>query len=334
MISRTVPACQIPEWHRELAHCITDPAELLEILGLPRALLPSASAAAKVFSLKVPRRYVALMHSGDLADPLLRQVLPLSDELLETPGYADDPLNEQSANLGGGLLCKYQGRVLIIASPVCALHCRYCFRRSFPYSDNQSSRGEWRTSLEHIRRDQNLSEVILSGGDPLSLDDTRLAGLIADLESISHLKRLRIHTRLPVVLPLRISEDLNGLLANSRLQSVMVLHCNHPRELTVELKTALEGLASHVTLLNQSVLLRGVNDDVGVLAELSERLFDCHILPYYIHLPDQVRGTAHFDIAEPRARRLMTDLRARLPGYLVPRLVRELPGMASKQPIA
>ncbi len=333
MISRTVPTCQIPEWHGELARCITDPAELLEILGLPRALLPGARTAAETFSLKVPRRFVALMHPGDIADPLLRQVLPLGDELIETAGYANDPLNEQSANLGGGLLRKYRGRVLIIASPVCALHCRYCFRRSFPYSDNLASRGGWRASLENIRQDQDLGEVILSGGDPLSLDDARLARLVTDLESISHLKRLRIHTRLPVVLPQRISEDLNGLFANSRLQCVMVLHCNHPRELTVELKTALEGLASHVTLLNQSVLLRGVNDDVGVLAELSERLFDCHILPYYIHFPDQVRGTAHFDITESRARRLMTDLRARLPGYLVPRLVRELPGMASKQPV-
>ncbi len=333
MISRTAQACQIPEWHRELAHCITDPEELLKILELPRSLLPSARAAAKLFSLRVPRGFVALMHPGDPDDPLLRQVLPLGKELHETPGYVVDPLDEQTASRGGGLLRKYHGRVLIIASPVCALHCRYCFRRNFPYSDNQAKRSQWQTSLETIRQDSAVSEVILSGGDPLSLDDARLAGLIADLESVHHLKRLRIHTRLPVVLPQRISRELAELLQNSRLQCVMVLHCNHPRELTSKMKTVMESLAARVTLLNQSVLLRGVNDSADVLTKLSERLFDCRILPYYIHLPDPVRGTAHFDVPELRARQLINTVRSRIPGYLVPRLVREIPGMASKQPI-
>jgi len=273
------------------------------------------------------------MHPGDPDDPLLRQVLPLGAELQETPGYIADPLEEQAASLGAGLLRKYQGRVLIIASPVCALHCRYCFRRNFPYSDNQAKRSQWQTSLEKLRQDSDISEVILSGGDPLSLDDARLADLIADLESVPHLKRLRIHTRLPVVLPQRINREFAELLQNSRLQSVMVLHCNHPRELTSTLKTSMEILASQITLLNQSVLLRGVNDNADVLTKLSERLFDCRILPYYIHLPDPVRGTAHFDVPDLRARQLMNKLRTRIPGYLVPRLVREIPGMASKQPI-
>lgn len=317
-----------------MARCITDPAELLHTLDLPLSLLPQARAAAKQFSLRVPRGFVALMQRGDPQDPLLRQVLPLGDELDDAPGYVDDPLGESCASLGAGLLGKYHGRVLIIASPVCAVHCRYCFRRGFPYAENQITRSQWQATLERIGKTPDVSEVILSGGDPLSLDDGRLAAMIRDLENLPRLKRLRIHTRLPVVLPERLDSGLAEVLAGSRLKPVMVLHANHAREITDTLAHALAALAPRVTLLNQSVLLRGVNDDADTLAALNERLFDAGILPYYLHMPDRIRGSAHFEVSEGLAQALMAQLRERLPGYLVPRLVRELPGMPSKYPLA
>ncbi len=316
-----------------MAEAVTDPGELLRLLELPASLLPAARTAARRFSLRVPRGFVQLMEPGNPADPLLRQVLPLARELEEHPGFVDDPLDEHQALQGPGVLSKYRGRSLLIASPACAIHCRYCFRREFPYSENRASWQHWRHSLDLLRADSGVEEVILSGGDPLSLDDGRLEELVRGLEDIPHLRRLRIHSRLPVVIPERITDPLVKLLSNTRLRPILVVHCNHPRELGDDFTQAMARLRPVASLLNQSVLLQDVNDDAHSLSNLSRQLFDRDILPYYIHLMDRVRGAAHFEVSEHKARRLMDALRAELPGYLVPRLVREQAGKAAKTPI-
>lgn len=333
MISRTAIHCQTADWKRELSQAVSDPDELISLLHLPRDLLPSARAAARKFTLRVPRYFVGLMTPGDPGDPLLRQVLPVGDELREAAGFCDDPVGDRQATRNGGILSKYLGRSLLITSGACAINCRYCFRRAFPYSGHLATRNDWQDALAQLRSQPEDSEVILSGGDPLTLDDQRLEPLIQGLDDIPHLRRLRIHTRLPVVLPSRITPGLVRLLERSRLQVVVVLHFNHPRELPPATAEALRPLKTHCTLLNQSVLLRGVNDSADVLTQLSERLFDSAILPYYIHGLDRVKGAAHFDVDPQRASRLLDELRGRLPGYLVPRLVKEEPGKPSKTPI-
>jgi EF-P beta-lysylation protein EpmB len=313
-----------------MAEAITDPRELLRQLELPLSLLPGALAANGEFALRVPRPYLALMRRGDPADPLLRQVLPLGKELDQTPGFTDDPVGDLPASLGDGLLRKYAGRTLVIASPACAVHCRYCFRRSFPYAAHRASGTAWQRALALLRQDRETREVILSGGDPLTLDDGRLRDLIRDLEGLPHLVRLRIHTRLPVVIPSRITDELRGTIEATRLKTAVVLHFNHPNELSPDVASAMALLGGATTLLNQAVLLRGVNDAVDVLQALCERLFDSKILPYYIHLLDRVRGAAHFFVGPESGVRLLTELRARLPGYLVPRLVQEERGSPFK----
>jgi EF-P beta-lysylation protein EpmB len=284
------------------------------------------------FPLRVPVSFIERMRHGDAADPLLRQVLPLACERHRAPGYHADPLEESSATRAPGIIQKYRGRVLLIAAPVCAVHCRYCFRRNFPYADHQHPVAF--PSLTAIERDPSITEVILSGGDPLMLKDAPLRRLIERLDTIGHLRRLRIHTRVPVVIPERVTEDLITLLQGRRTRVSVVLHINHPNEIAgsfIDALTALE--RSGATLLNQSVLLAGVNDAADVLTELSERLFDHGVLPYYLHLPDRVIGTHHFDVTERTGRTLIAALRNRLPGYLVPRLVREVPGEGAKQPV-
>lgn len=322
---------QPSEWQRELAQAVRDPAELLALLELDPALLPGARAAAARFPLRVPRGFVARMRPGDPADPLLRQVLPLDAELHETPGFVADPVGDLDVGLTPGLLQKYAGRVLLVTTGACGIHCRYCFRRHFPYGQ-ENPRGEaLERALAHIAGDASISEVILSGGDPLSLTDERLIGLIDRIEAIPHVRRLRIHSRQPVVLPSRITAPLLARLGSTRLQTVTVIHANHARELDNAVFGALDRLrAAGVTLLNQAVLLREVNDSPAALADLSEALFAGAVLPYYLHLLDPVQGAAHFDVSEDRALRLIDELRTRLPGYLVPRLVREEPGAASK----
>lgn len=323
-----------PRWQAELARAVSDPAELLDMLGLDASLLPAARAAARGFPLRVPRGFVARMRRGDAADPLLRQVLPLGEELDPNPGYLEDPVGDGLAALGPGVLQKYQGRVLLVTTGACAVHCRYCFRRHFPYGEQNPRAGGWTPALEHLRADPSINEVLLSGGDPLALSDARLADLVAGLEAIPHLTRLRIHTRVPVVLPERVDAALLAWLTSTRLQKVVVIHANHPRELSAEVAAALAALrAAGATLLNQSVLLRGVNDSSEVLAGLSETLFGMGVLPYYLHLLDRVRGAAHFDVPEAEALDLHAGLAARLPGYLVPRLVREEPGASGKTPV-
>ncbi len=286
--------------------------------------------SADEFSLLVPRSFAARMRKGDPHDPLLLQVLPDQREQLDIDGFGRDPLGETGL-ARRGVLEKYSGRALLLATQACPVHCRYCFRRHFPYNAHLASRQQWAPALEELRGTRDLSEVILSGGDPLSLSNRSLAELVAQIEQLESVDALRIHTRFPIILPERIDRGLLAILAETRLNTVLVVHCNHANEIDASVRAALRALKSADTLLlNQSVLLRGVNDDAHELEALSRALFDCGVLPYYLHLLDPVAGAAHFDVSESRGRELTTELRRRLPGYLVPRLVREEPGQPSK----
>jgi EF-P beta-lysylation protein EpmB len=272
------------------------------------------------------------MRSGDPRDPLLLQVLARPQELDTAPGYLRDPVGDTAGNPRPGIIQKYRGRALLIASGSCAVHCRYCFRRHFPYGANQNSRAGWRDALEYLADDPEISEVILSGGDPLVANDAQLAQLVAQVAAIGHVRRLRVHSRLPVVIPQRVTTGLLEAISHPRLQTVMVIHSNHANELDAGVRAAVAALARRgITTLNQAVLLAGVNDSVEGLAELSEALFATGVLPYYLHLLDPVQGAAHFDVPEARARALHAGLAARLPGYLVPRLVREVTGAPAKR---
>jgi EF-P beta-lysylation protein EpmB len=325
-------------WQRELSRAITEPETLLAMLGLPAALLDGARAAGGLFGLRVTPSYLARMRRGDADDPLLRQVLPRAEELGEVAGYEADPLHERTALRAPSLLQKYAGRALLITTQTCAIHCRYCFRREFPYVERAvgaeaASGPRFHAALAAIAADASLEEVILSGGDPLSLSDARLAQLTDALADIQHVRRIRVHTRQPIVLPSRVDAGLIEWARGVRRPLIFVLHANHPNEIDDDVRAACATLrAAGVTLLNQSVLLRGVNDDAVTLARLSGALMDAGVLPYYLHLPDRVRGTAHFDVEERQAQALIAELAARLSGYLVPRLVREVPGAPSKLP--
>ena len=274
------------------------------------------------------------MRKGDPRDPLLLQVLPQSRERLEVPGFGTDPLQE-TALARHGVLQKYAGRVLLVATEACPVHCRYCFRRHFPYAEQRTGAARWRGVLAELHTSDRVTEVILSGGDPLSLSNRRLAQWIAGIEALESVEILRVHTRFPIVLPERVDEPLLELLSRTRLKTVLVVHCNHANEIDAAVRRALRDLrAAGVQLLNQSVLLSGVNDTVDRLEALSRGLFDAGVLPYYLHLLDPVAGAAHFDVEESRARELFARLQCRLPGYLLPRLVREIPGRLSKTVVA
>ncbi len=325
---------QHSHWQTALSTAITDPKELLELLHLDLALLPAAQQAAKLFPLRVPRGFVARMQKRDVSDPLLRQVLPLHLEFDEIEGYEKDPLQENKVNPLPGLLHKFQGRVLLTVTGACAINCRYCFRREFPYQQNNPGTAGWEKVLAYIAADSAISEVILSGGDPLVAGDTFLAKLVEKLAAIAHVKILRIHSRLPIVLPERMTVEFLEWFTATRLQPVLVVHCNHPNEVDDNVLAALQKMRQQgVTLLNQAVLLKGVNDSVAILTQLSQKLFSAGVLPYYLHLLDKTRGTAHFDIDEASAGKLLAGMMAQLPGYLVPKLVREVPGAASKIPV-
>ncbi|OED43299.1 EF-P beta-lysylation protein EpmB [Endozoicomonas sp. (ex Bugula neritina AB1)] len=318
-------------WQDELANAISCPEQLLSLLGLDNRLLPDALRASRTFTLRVPHGFVRRMDRGNPDDPLLRQVLPLGKECVEVDGYTLDPLAEQSQNPCDGVIHKYQGRLLLIVSGACAVNCRFCFRRHFPYEDNQLSSESWQKAIDYIASDNSIHEVILSGGDPLAANDRRLAKMTAALNDIEHVKTLRIHTRLPIMIPERVTDAMVQWFAHQRLKPVMVIHCNHPNELDNNVRTGLHKLRlAGVTLLNQSVLLQGVNDDVNTLTELNSELFQVGVLPYYLHLLDPVQGAAHFDVPEHKALQLMSDLKARCSGYLVPRLVREIAGEPGK----
>jgi EF-P beta-lysylation protein EpmB len=323
-----------PAWQRELARAYARPAELLADLGLAPDACGLSAAAARDFPLRVPRGFVARMRRGDPADPLLRQVLPAAAETVAVPGFVADPVGDLAALAAPGVLRKYAGRALLIATGACAINCRYCFRREFPYGDHAQGPDRLRESLALVAADPAVSEVILSGGDPLLRTDAWLADVFAHLGGIGHVKRLRIHTRVPVVLPERVDEGLTAVLGAAPRPVAVVLHCNHPQEIDAAVRGACARLrATGATLLNQAVLLRGVNDDAGVLVELAESLYAAGVLPYYLHQLDAVRGAAHFAVDDDTALRLDAAQRARLPGYLVPRLVREVPGASAKTPL-
>lgn len=308
--------------------------QLAARLRLDPAQIASGTTATEQFRLRAPEPYLARIEPGNPADPLLRQILPVTAELLTLPGFSTDPLDETNYSPLPGVLHKYRSRLLIVTTGACAIHCRYCFRRHFAYDDHQQGRAGRERVFAYLEQHPEISEVILSGGDPLSLSDELLAVWVDRLASVPHLRRLRLHSRLPVVIPQRITAELLAILTGSRLNTVMVLHINHPNEIDSEVAEAAQQLrAAGITLLNQSVLLRGVNDAVGILAELSERLFTAGILPYYLHLLDPVAGAAHFAVPESEARGIYQTLLAQLSGYLVPRLVVEVPGDHSKRPL-
>jgi L-lysine 2,3-aminomutase len=320
-----------PSWQGAVQNAVRDVAELIELLELPSAALDAIASPS--FPLLVPRGYVARMRKRDPNDPLLLQVLPRRAELRAVPGFGADPVREQGL-AAHGVIEKYPGRALLIASGACPIHCRYCFRREFPYAEQLAARGDWDEAVARLSAHPQAREVILSGGDPLSLSNRRLADLVAKIEATS-VQTLRIHTRFPVVVPERVDDGLTRVLAATRLSTVVVLHCNHANELDDTVGAALRALRPHVTaLLNQSVLLHGVNDSAEALADLSTRLFACGTLPYYLHLLDPVAGAAHFDVDAKTGIELIAQLRTRVPGYLVPRLVRETPGELSKTLIA
>jgi EF-P beta-lysylation protein EpmB len=321
-------------WQQALADAITDPAELCRVLDLDPSAIAATLPAARQFPLRVPRSFVAKMRRGDPRDPLLLQVLPLAAEMDVVAGYGCDPVGDLASRASHGLLHKYSGRALLIATGACAVHCRYCFRRHFPYSEESALTDGWSSALRHLSDDPTVSELILSGGDPLSLSDRRLRQLSDGLKSVPHIRRLRIHTRYPVVLPERIDEGFLEWLHSVELQKIVVLHANHPREFDDETRQACRSLReAGATLLNQAVLLAGINDEPSTLAALSEALFDAGVLPYYLHVLDRVQGAAHFDVPEATAIAIHAELAARLPGYLVPKLVREIAGAPAKMPV-
>jgi EF-P beta-lysylation protein EpmB len=334
MITRTATIRQTPDWQLQLTQAITDPNALLQALALKPEDFPEINAANTLFSLRVPRSYLERIERGNPEDPLLRQVIPLARELLHSTGFSSDPVGDHEAMVRPGLLHKYSGRALLLTTGACGIHCRYCFRRHFPYSQANPSRNEWKQAINYLEQNSEINEIILSGGDPLSLSDEKLQDLVSRLEAIPHLERLRIHTRMPVVLPRRVCPALLKWIEHTRLQVIVVIHCNHANELDTHVRQALHQLKrSGCQLLNQSVLLKGVNDSADSLEMLSERLISMGVLPYYLHMLDRVEGATHFEVEEKRAKELLVELNKRLPGYLVPRLVREIPGESAKSPV-
>lgn len=320
-----------PTWQTQLQHAVRDPETLFAHLSLPPDQLPAAKRASRLFPLLVPHAFLNRMVPGQLDDPLLRQVLPLDAESALAPGFSKDPLAEAEATPLPGVLHKYKSRLLLITTGACAVHCRYCFRRHFPYGDNQLSESAWPNILAYLEQHPDINEVIFSGGDPLLLSDEKLARALTRLAALPQLTRFRLHSRLPIVLPARITPELCNTLSSTRLQAIVVIHSNHANEIDNAVMTGLAALsAAKVTLLNQSVLLRGVNDDVTCLATLSETLFASGVLPYYLHQLDPVQGTAHFAVEATTAACLYRELQAKLPGFLVPKWVTEQAGAAHK----
>jgi EF-P beta-lysylation protein EpmB len=373
IIPKKTPAVEI-HWQKELANAFTSVHSLLEFLQIDPACIPSTNlmnsfqsdmrpnvgkheanktsenkqiissinpqaslveheSARQLFAMRVPRPFAKLMQVGNWHDPLLQQVIPQSAEFSEISGFVTDPLQEQGATTKG-LIHKYKSRVLLIVRGGCAVNCRYCFRRHFPYQDNHLGQAQYQRVIDYIKADKNINEVIFSGGDPLMANDQQLLTLAAKVDEINHVTRLRIHTRLPVVIPARITNELLACLSSLRVKPVMVLHINHKNEISDSLRHKTIALRkSGVTLLNQSVLLQNINDSAEAICELSEALFDADILPYYLHMFDPVKGAAHFDVSKVKAKAIMAEVIKRLPGFLVPKLVKELPGQPGKTPI-
>ena len=322
---------QNTSWQRQLATAIRTPEELCDMLDLHKDVISGSHAPTHAFPFLVTRSFVSRIHKGDPHDPLLLQILPRDLEEQNIPGFVADPLEENASLTAPGLIQKYAGRALLMLTSACAINCRYCFRRAFPYADNGVQTSKLDEALDEISRTRSIHEIILSGGDPLLVSDERLQSILHRLSDIPHLRRLRIHTRLPVVLPERVTDTLVTMLARTRLTTTVVIHANHAQELdhTVE-KAMLQLRRSHSLLLNQSVLLRGINDSANVLAELSERLLEIGVIPYYLHLLDRVSGTSHFEVDRQTAEQIHETLRNQLPGYAVPRLAQEVPGAPAK----
>lgn len=336
MIPLTTTVCQdrnykSESWQHKLASAIRQPDELLSLLGLKPDQIPGGVSFENDFPLRVPRGYAARMEPGNPHDPLLLQVLATQQETVIQSGFQQDAVGDGASAARSGLLHKYHGRALLVTTGACPVHCRYCFRRHFPYSQNRPGDREWSEAMDYIASDDSIHEIILSGGDPLSLTNKRLEEISSSLEQISHIRRLRIHTRMPIVLPERIDDGFLNWINDLPWQAVLVTHCNHANEINDQVAHALARLKrSGLTLLNQSVLLKGVNDDVQELISLSEALFETGILPYYLHLLDRVTGTGHFEVDETKALNLMHEVQTRLPGFLVPKMVRETAGQAYK----
>ena len=334
MITRTAPTWHTEDWQIELSKGFSTVAALLDTLQLKPDDLPAQLRAHGEFPLRVPRPFVARMEPGNPNDPLLLQVLPRREELVSLPGYTSDPLQESRFTPVPGLIHKYRSRVLLTTSTACAVNCRYCFRRHFPYQDNRISQSQTQAIVDYLHQQPDVNEVIFSGGDPLAVSNSRLNALVTALSDIPHLERIRIHTRFPVVIPQRIDQALLRILESRRFQWLMVVHSNHGNELGADFARAMAMLKERdVTLLNQSVLLRHINDSAETLARLSDTLFAMGIMPYYLHLLDPVAGAGHFDVPEEEAVGIYQNLLEALPGYLVPKLVRETPNQPSKTPI-
>ena len=330
----TLKSMQRANWQDQIRLPIKDPLTLLKQLDIPSGQIDLPVASLNSFPLKVPQPFLDRIKKGDPHDPLLRQVLPLAAEDVEQPGFTTDPVGELERRRATGILHKYYGRALMLTTGACAIHCRYCFRRHFPYNGGIAATGDWSEAMDYLTQDNSIREVILSGGDPLVMSDDKLSVLFDKLETIPHLQRLRIHTRLPVVIPNRITAELVSKLSGLRLKPIVVIHCNHANELDDTAVTALVQIReAGIVVLNQSVLLKGVNDQWEVIASLCERMFASGVLPYYLHMLDRVAGSAHFDVAMETATAIMEKLRIYLPGYLVPRLVREQSGAPYKIPV-
>ena len=322
------------DWLTQLADVVTSPDELLQLLNVDAdANLLAGRDAKRLFALRVPRAFIARMEPGNPNDPLLRQVLTSQEEFIHAPGYSTDPLEEQHSVVPG-LLHKYSNRALLLVKGGCAVNCRYCFRRHFPYAENQGTKRNWQKAMEYIAAHPELDEIIFSGGDPLMAKDHELDWLLTQLESIPHIKRLRIHSRLPIVIPARITDTLVARISASSLQVLLVNHINHANEIDTAFRRAMKSLRmAGVTLLNQSVLLRCVNDNARTLADLGNGLFDAGVMPYYLHVLDRVQGAAHFMVSDEEARAIMRELLTLVSGYLVPKLAREIGGEPSKTPL-
>ncbi len=321
-------------WQQRWREAIRDPRELLRQLGLDPVELGVSDEAAGQFAVRVPQGFAARMRHGDRHDPLLRQVLPITDELRIVPGFSLDAVGDGAAKKATGVIQKYRGRALLVTTGSCAINCRYCFRRHFDYGTENAAREGWRDAVDAIAQDPDIDEVILSGGDPLSLATHKLVELTQALRQIPHLRRLRIHSRLPVVLPERVDDELVQWLDSLPWPVAFVIHANHANEFDASVDAAMARLReAGATLLNQAVLLRGVNDSIEALQALSERSFAAGVLPYYLYQVDRVEGVAHFEVDDDIAKDLHAQLTARLSGYLVPKLVREISGDTSKRPV-
>lgn len=336
----TPPACirdvTLPQtWQSAMRAAVRDPAQLLNLLGLANEWLEAGQKAAAAFPLFAPREFIGRMECGNPHDPLLRQVLPLGEELLSQQGFTADPVGDLASLTAPGMLHKYHGRALLVTTGACAVHCRYCFRRSYPYSDGPRSMADWHPALEAIAADRSIEEILLSGGDPLTIVDSQLAALVEQLEAIGHVRRLRIHTRLPIVIPQRVTSELLDWLTQTRLTPIVVVHANHPREIDDDVAQSLARLVNAgIPVLNQAVLLRQVNDNAAALIELSRRLVNLRVMPYYLHQLDRVQGAAHFEVPVCRGIDLVEEMRQHLPGYAVPRYVQEIAGDDGKRVLA